>query len=331
MHRGLMLGILMTLFLIWPVLGHVPIAGGDNDHLDTALTIDDPTKSWVVYDGINHGGEARYYRLEMRSGDRLVLGLFTPERSSFVPEIVIMGPDLPPSGTFPQYIEIPENYGAIGIAGSMPDTADYEPFTPSALYPVAEFSEEIIDEGSYFIAVYEPDNAGNFGLAIGYREEFSLSEWLLVSIAAIGIHLWEGQSLAFIASPLIAVLIAGFAYPFAINRKAVPESAFGWIAYCAALLYIGSAGMVFLQIVVALSRTGFDPAMLVTLIFVALPLILGVAALRLSYARDTIDQWDRLKILIIGMLGFAVWAGVLLGPVLACIASITPARVSRGS
>jgi len=44
---------------------------------------------------------------------------------------------------------------------------------------------------------------GKYGIAIGYKEEFTLSEWLLIPIDVINIHQWEGQSLILILMPLL--------------------------------------------------------------------------------------------------------------------------------
>ncbi|MDD4255516.1 MAG: hypothetical protein PHP59_09100, partial [Methanofollis sp.] len=68
-------GLLVFIFILVSACvvasAHVPLRGGGNDRPDHALPIDDPTKSWVVYDAVDAGGEARYYRFEMKKGDEL--------------------------------------------------------------------------------------------------------------------------------------------------------------------------------------------------------------------------------------------------------------------
>ncbi|WP_067050272.1 hypothetical protein [Methanofollis ethanolicus] len=298
---------------------HVPLWGVGNDHPDSALPIDDPTKSWVVYDAVDEGGEARYYRLEMKEGDELRLSLFTPEKSYFVPGVVVMGPGIAPSGDLPDSVEVPPGAGAVVVAGVPPERAEYEPFTPAALYPGATYSSVIAVTGTYYVAVFAPDTGGTFGLAVGYREEFSAAEWVLVPLSAVGIHLWEGQPLILVIAPLALTLLAGIGVLARRGGRCrtLPGQA-GLLAFMAALLFIGGGAMTLLQMGIALSKTGYDPSALLTLAFALVPVLLGLLTLHLGLERETAGRARGVAMVGIGVAGLVFWAGLIAGPVLAC-------------
>ena len=61
------------------------------------------------------------------------------------------------------------------------------------------------------MVIYEPNLLERkYGNAIGYKEEFTLSEWLLIPFDVIGIHQWEGQQLLWILNPLSLFLVFSF-------------------------------------------------------------------------------------------------------------------------
>lgn len=317
--RGLLISIFILVSACAAAFAHVPLWGSDNNHLDHALLIDDPTQSWVVYDAIGGGGEARYYRLEMKEGDELRLSLFTPESSSFIPGLVVMGPGIAPSGDLPASVEVPPGAGALVVAGVPPEKAEYEPFTPAALYPGAAYSSVITVPGTYYVAVFASDTGGTFGLAVGYREEFSAVEWVFVPLAAVGIHLWEGQPLILVITPLALTLLAGIGV--LAHRggrcRTLPGQA-GLLAFMAALLYIGGGAMTLLQMGIALSKTGYDPSAFLTLAIALIPILLGLVTLHLGLEREMAGRAWGVAMVGIGIAGLFFWAGLIAGPVLAC-------------
>jgi hypothetical protein len=345
-------------FLITPAAAHVPLTPGGNDHIDDAFFVPDPTKSWVVYGTLGGGGDARYYSMAMAAGDELRLSLFTPEGSAaFVPGIVVMGPALTSSGTLPPFVEMPhdhaevhdeehddahpgdgteaEEYGAVVIEGTVGE-AEFEPFTPSALYPSAEYSHMVTEAGTYYVAVYAPEGSpdgGNFGLAVGYREEFTFSEWLLVPFSVLAIHRWEGQSWALILGPLVLTLAVGFGLIFWRGRKEAPSGEkavpsirgpFGWLSVTAGLLYLGTGATLLVQTVLALAKAGPTAAAVLPAIYLLVAVLLGSVALRNGLHRTGRGGWGTrnggLSMIIVGVVGLVAWAGLLAGPVLAVAA-----------
>ncbi|WP_298666084.1 hypothetical protein [uncultured Methanofollis sp.] len=322
-ESGLLLFTLILVSLCVAVSAHVPLWGGGNDLPEDALPIDDPTKSWVVYDTIDAGGEARYYLLEMEEGDELRLSLFTPEKSSFVPGLAVMGPGIAPSGDLPDSVEVPPGAGAFVVAGVPPEKAEYEPFTPAALYPGATYSSVVTVPGTYYVAVFSADTGGRFGLAVGYREEFSPAEWVLVPLSAVGIHLWEGQPLILVLAPLALTFLAGIGVLARRGGRCRPlPGQAGLLAVIAALLFIGGGAMTLLQMGIALSKTGYDPSAFLTLAFALVPVLLGLLTFYLGLGREKAGRVWGAAMIGIGIAGLLFWAGLIAGPVLACGAGV---------
>ncbi|WFN33833.1 hypothetical protein L1S32_08255 [Methanogenium sp. S4BF] len=349
--------LVLSLLLITPAAAHVPLTSGGNAHIDDAFPVADPTKSWVVYGALSGGGDVRYYRMDMEAGDELRLSLFTPEgAASFVPGIVVTGPGLPSAGALPPFVEMPHPdgghhdedhmnpltgepmddaggetaaYGAVVIEGTVPAGAEFEPFTPSALYPAAGYSHDVAEPGVWYVAIYAPETSasgGNFGLAVGYREEFTLSEWLLVPFSVLGIHRWEGQSWMLILGPLAVVMGAGFGLIFRRgrqnNREGMPiDGPFGWLTVTAGLLFLGTGVMLLVQTLIALSKAGMTAAAILPAVYITAAVLLGAVALRAGlHSTGWGIKTDGVLMAVVGIVALVVWAGLLIGPACAIAA-----------
>ena len=312
----------LCIMLLTVTQAHVPITTGANEAIETATHIQDPLKSWAVYAELRDGGMANYFEFEMEQGQRMRLSLFTPRESTFTPGLVIMGPGIEPKGTVPAFVIVPEGLDARVIEGQRPDQGSYEPFTPSALYELADLDTTVTATGTYYVAVYEPTNGGRYGLAVGYREEFSLVEWIRVPLGVIGVHRWEGQVLAVILAPLFAIVFIGFAL---LSRQRRTVSLPGWLGCLAGLLYIGSGAITLTQMGVALSLVPMTAAVVVTLFFALIPIIVGMLLLRIVLRVHALPAAkERVAIAILGLIGFFIWAGLVVGPLLALLTSILP-------
>ena len=210
------------------------------------------------------------------------------------------------------------------IPGSPPGKPSYELFTPQPVYEVARFNYTVPQDGDYYVAVYGPEGGG-YSLAPGYVEEFTVAEWLLIPWSVVPIHLWEGQSAATIFAPLFIVVIGGLAL-FLLYRKdrSLMRDPGGWLILVAGLLYLGGAAMTGLQTVHAVLLTGYSSEVLLTLAFIAGPVLLGIYAIYLGVRPPRPDSPLRhgVKMVIVGLLGLLLWAGLLVGPVLALAGGI---------
>lgn len=317
----------VILFLVPMVFAHTPLKPGvDNNSLDTAFEIPNPTKSWTLYRELHEQGEAEYFKLHLHEGEQFVVSVYTPRNAepNFVPQLIVMGPEVDNPSPVPAFIEVPEDVESSLIEGRRPDAPAYEPFTPASYYFTAEYRADIVIDGEYYFLVYSDEGAGRYGVAVGYVETFTLVEWLMIPLDVISIHQWEGQSLAFILAPIVLTMALGFAFLF---WKFSPlGSAVAYLGVLAGLLYIGSGFMLATQMLMALLGSTATSSAVLTVVFAVLPILLGFLMIRKMIGdKPSINLRDRLIMLAFGLLGLVLWAGLLVGPTLSIILSIIPA------
>lgn len=311
------------------VFAHTPLKpDGKNDTLDTALNIPNPTKSWTLYREIHEQGEAEYFRLYLHEGEKFVVSVYTPRKAelSFVPNLAVMGPEIESPSQIPAFINVPDGVESRLIEGFRPEAPEYEPFTPASYYFTAEYRSDVDVEGDYYFVVYSDRGDGRYGVAVGYVETFTLVEWLMIPFDVIGIHQWEGQSLALIAAPMVLTLLLGSGISF---WKFKPIfSAAVIIGVMAGLLYIGSGFMMFSQMLIALIGATSKSSAVLTFVFAILPVVFGLIIIRkMLDKRTSLNMRDRLIMFVFGILGLALWAGLLVGPALSIMVSILPSTL----
>jgi len=316
----------ILIFIVLPVNAHVPVSADDNNRLTSAFSVEKPTKSYVVYGHLHDAGDVGYYQFNMNSGDQLKLSLMTPGFDAPLPDMVIMSPgnSVSTNGIL-KPVDVPQGYGVEVIKGQKPVTAEYEPFTPAAIFNVASYSKNITQPGTYYVAVVSPAEETRYSIAVGYLEEFSVSEWILVPVSVINTHIWEGQSIIVIFVPFLAIMILGLiiiAKREQTNQIKKPLSF--WLASIAGLCYLGGASIVLVQMVRVLMVTGFFSGVFVTIILAFIPILLGILALRIARSSSPLSRKDRFSLGIIGLLGLLFWAGLIIGPVIAIIAALVP-------
>ncbi|MFW9963535.1 MAG: hypothetical protein ACFFCX_08230 [Candidatus Sifarchaeia archaeon] len=320
------LSIILTLsILIYPIVAHVPISAQDGETLETAFFIEDPTKSWVVYSDLHGGAEPRYFGFEIDAGQRIRLLLSIPVTANpdeFQPSVALMGPGLTNSSSIPAYLEIPESAGVI-ILDSEAAIPEYEGFTPTSFYALIDFDMEVIVSGEYYLAIFEEDEGGDFSIAIGYVESFTFDEWLLVPFSVMTIHQWNGQNLILILVPMILSVIIGLVYLLN-KRNELLElgNLVSWLGALGALLFFGSGITIFYQMTIA-SLTAINAQIIITAIFGIIPILLGFSTMRIVLTSDWKKQrGKRLRLLLLGLIGPFLWAGLLIGPALVILSAI---------
>ncbi|MBS3782595.1 MAG: hypothetical protein KGY66_04305 [Candidatus Thermoplasmatota archaeon] len=328
----LLISAILSVSLASTALAHVPQTGEENESLEDAMMIEDPIKSWVVYSELHEGQVANYYEMEMEEGQRLYLGLLLPENGDFVPNLAVMGPGIErnESQSLPEFVETPDGVGIEVIEGELGER-EYEPFTPGSYYHPASYDKEVNESGTYHVIVYnEKETGGKYGLAVGYEETWGPIEWIWLPIDVIEIHIWEGQPLAQIFAPMISVLAIGFAWTGWKSRKSEkkPDNPKEWGLLTSALLYIGSGAMLMMQMIIASSRSNPGLAVIVTIIFASLPLILGYKLWQNSLDFKEPEKRDRIKVIVYGFIGIFIWAGMIIGPLIAIISGLLPSRKS---
>lgn len=316
--------LLLALATIAPIAdAHVPFFPEGNYDAAHAYRVMDPAKSRVAYGHLLSPEHAAYFMLQIPRGEALRLSLFLPRESEAPPVLIVAGPGIQSRDSLPPGIRVPSGGGVRVLTGDHPE-AEFEPFTPAVLYRIAEYRLDSAEGGEYLVIV-SGSREGAYGLAIGYREEFSPVEWILVPIDAIMIRLWEGQPIWFVLLPLFLVLLVGGVY--CLHRYHRDQwNCFRVNAVTVGLLFIGSGAIVLVQMLIALLGTGPVATAWLTIFFLSIPLLLGSLALRMADAAvpPHPSRRHRAGILLLGILGLVFWAGFILGPVISIAASIVP-------
>ena len=347
--------LVVTYFLSAPALAHVPIFGGEGKSIETAIQIEDPSKSRVFYGELG-SGDFRYYGFNVKKGERIVLGLTIPVEDGnkgFTPHLILIGPGLKDEGKVPDKLEVPEGYGAKMLSYNLPESPVYEGFTPSAFYSPVKLDIKAPESGMYYAVVgaaqetdlreenviYEKGlqereipREGNYGLILGYKETFTLKEWLSIPLSQIKIYRWEGQSLFLIFTPLTLTLAAGLLAIF-IKRETVAEYSPARVSgMLAGLFFLGTGVTYIFQMLISLSKSSYSSEIGITLILIMISIGLGIIAMALTLRNENYGKTSarkRLYFFGLGILGLLFWAGWFIGPFLAFEAGLLPWKLKR--
>jgi hypothetical protein len=314
------------------VSAHVPNFPEDNDSLETALFIDDPSKSIVVYSSLHHHEEGQYYSMHLGDGDRIYLGLLIPMNSdeNFTPSFVLMGPGLGEVGELPPYIERPGGSGYIVVEGERAEDGEYEGFSPSAFYELGELDVLSPSDGIYYVSVFSGEGEGNYGLVVGYVESFTVIEFIRVPLDLIVVYQWEGQTLFEILLPFVITVGLGLILLlYGMRRRGLEVPAYGFVGAVAGLFFLGSSAVMLYQMFYVLLQVPANSQVMITLIFMLIPLILGLAIIRVGLLAA---RRPRLRVraimIILAIIALFLWAGYYVGPALAIIAALLPASIA---
>lgn len=319
----------LALLALPAAAAHTPLGPGENESLAAATLVEDPTKSWAIYGEIHEGGEAQYFRFAMPQGERIYVQLFIPTDPAslgFVPGLVLMGPGLAAQGTVPEYVEAPADTAAIAVDGVRPARATFEPFSPGAFLELAVIDTPAPESGTYYVAVHAPDRGGRYGIAIGFREAFTVTEWIGTPLALLGIYAWQGESIAFILLPIVATFAV--ALPLVWRRWTPRRSPTAWAATAAGILFLASGALVLTQLAYAATQADAGLQALVAGTLATISLLLGFFTLRLALRTDgEPDRRTRVRLATYGVIALVAWSGFVVGPAIALVAAVLPAHL----
>lgn len=304
--------LLILLLLLSAAQAHTPLITEAGDSLDSAVLINDPTKSWAFYAQISPV-EVQYYRFNVTEDDRIYLSLLaSPANPDLAPSVWLLGPEL--AGEVPSGLEAPAGSGALAVPNQSAEIV-YEPFGPGVYYRCGDLDISAPANGTYYVAV-RSSQGGAYSLVVGYQEKTSLNEWLILPLRMTSIYRWEGQSLPMILAPMIAVILLGF---LLLRTRMLPIQR--RLAVAAGLLFLASGASFLYQIYFAASRARPGDEILISLTLAVLPLIVGAATLRIALGRGVFNVREKLALRLLGVLGLLALAGMLLGPLLAIVST----------
>jgi hypothetical protein len=317
---------LLPIFLCVAAQAHVPVISGGQEELSTAMPISDIEKSWAIYSFLN-SIQPQYYSLYSEKDQRIYLSLLAstnPREEGFQPSLALLGPALGDKGGLPKEVEVPAGYGYMAVEGRREAAATYEPFGPSSYLHLAEIDLLAPADGRYYVAVYG-NQSGHYSLAVGFLEKFGFAERIAAPIMLLYVYRWEGQSPITILMPWVAAAFVGAV----IVLKGPKRTPFYCAGTMAALLYIGTSASVLAQTIYNLTRAPYGPEVAISLVLALIPAVLGVIALRLS--RGEAGMLQRSILAAVGTLGLLAGSGLIVGPVLAVVASVLPPGKSVSS
>jgi hypothetical protein len=320
MRNRVVLAIVMLVtvsVLTTSAVSHIPIVPDDGTTLATATEIIDPWKSWFYYSELN-SEEAHYYRFDASAGERIrfILNVPIPEgHRGFTPTFILMGPGITDSGMPDASIEIPSGAGVMVIEPSALEP-EYEGFTPLSHYKIVDFNMSAPETGTYFIAIFDDTIGGRYALVTGYVEAYTLIGWISVPLDVMVLLQWSGQSLFFILIPMFLPLILGLVFLFLRHRALFDiENIHTLIGTLGGLMFLGSALSFSAQVVYALTQAPANWTLIPSLIFISLPLILGIVTLRILQSENWETRGNLLILIVLSVIAPFVWAGLYIGPV----------------
>lgn len=177
--RGLLpVLVLAAIGLPGAVTAHAPSVSRDEPATPAqAVVLDDPTLSRALGATIATPGEVDWYRMDLRAGDPIVLGMTAPDAAgALATSFVLVGPGLPDAATVSDWAaSLASEAGATGAVAFSPAT---EP--PREIHGGLGFLQygtlrlEAPADGTYHVAVFavDPMGTGKYVFAPGVREEF---------------------------------------------------------------------------------------------------------------------------------------------------------------
>ncbi len=125
-------------------------------------------------------------------------------------------------------------------------------------------------------------------------------------------------------------IVAFFGFVLLSWKSLIKLGILNLVGISAGLLYFGSGLMLLMQMLFALIGSTYNSLVVVTLVFVSLPVILGfVLVKKIVFFKGKLSIRDRISLLVLALAGLFTWSGLLLGPVLVIIVSLLPNRVFR--
>ncbi|MDD4163181.1 MAG: hypothetical protein PHW87_11955 [Methanothrix sp.] len=332
--------LLVMLLPALPASAHIPLMAGGNENISSAMHITDPAKSWAVYGSLERN-DVHYYSFDLDEGERIYLSLFKSsdaKEKNFLPALALIGPGLKTAEMPARQLSLPPQASGLKILaaeGKRAINATYEPFGPSSFIEIAEINISAPESARYYAAVYSNANVinnsinsindlngalGHYGLAVGYREEFSFSDRIATPLRLISVYLWEGQSLGMIFIPYLVAEILALLLFWRGSRR----TSFCLAGSLAGFLFLATSASVFNQMVFSLTRAPFGAEVYITVAIAVFHAILGVAGIRLARGEAGILQ--RALLAVLGTLALLAGSGMIMGPILAMAASFLPSK-----
>ncbi|WP_353894147.1 hypothetical protein PRVXH_000925 [Proteinivorax hydrogeniformans] len=206
--------LILTIFLIF-CSTHIHAHEGifidrDISTIDKSWQVEDIQHSKAIYSELTEEYEVQFFKFEGQKGDKYYSQILIPQiegNHNFMVNKILIGEGFPALNK--GYDEIlPDQYGGIPIAPGNSREEFFEPFTQTSYYKKQQFSMDLEQDGTYYIAVFNPHGqTGKYVLAIGEEEDMSASELLWYPVTWFKVNWWFSPFRPLIMSVIVISLI----------------------------------------------------------------------------------------------------------------------------
>jgi hypothetical protein len=125
---------------------------------------------------------------------------------------------------------------------------------------------------------------------------------------------------------MITTLIVGvILVAWQLRRRCDLANPMAWLGAITGLTFIGTAATTIGELISCATKVLVGVEAVITLIFALVPLALGLFALRLSIKNSQkATLRKRIYFVILGVAALFIWAGLIIGPILAIITAVMP-------
>jgi hypothetical protein len=308
--------VLLLFVLPTAATAHIPIGGG-GETLETATEVVNPLNSWVAYTELHEGAEPHYFKANYSTGERIDIRLTIPmevAETDFRPILAIMGPGLTNQSTAPDYLEIPTD-AEVMVFDSEPEFTEFEGFTPSVLFLVADVDFPAPETGTYYFAVYEPNSGERYSIVFGHTEVYTVLEWISIPFSTFNVHTWEGQDIVEIFALYVAAFMIGLGLLLYRRPSLLSDvKPLNLVGIVGALMIGSTSFSIFQQTIIALLGAPVNMLIIMPMI-VIINSILGAFFATRIFVREDISKKDCATLLLVSVLSLALWAGYVVGPI----------------
>ena len=159
---------------------HQPtMSDGSSRDASTALFISDVDLSQVVYHEVTAESPQLWLAFDLEEGQSLYFQLGVPvidRLADYRPALALIGPELPPADL---PFSVPDGLGAQPFTSEQIDEPRRfdEPFSGTSSWILLTETVPVPATGRYYLVAYDPaGQPGKLWVALGQREEFSLSD-----------------------------------------------------------------------------------------------------------------------------------------------------------
>ena len=134
-----------------------------------------------------------------------------------------------------------------------------------------------------------------------------------------------------VLAPMIATLIVGISLvTWRFKKQCAIANPQAWLGAIAGLTFIGTGATTLYQMLAAATQVAIGAEAIITLIFAVIPLVIGLVTLRLSVKKAyKASLKKRIYYIILGVAALFIWTGLIIGPILAILASVMPTSLKR--